>query len=379
MKPNARNGAVANRANRPPSVSVLMAVHNGQRYLAESLDTVLAQTWKDFELIVVDDGSTDETPSILRAYAQRDPRFVLLRNDSNLKLPASLNRGLTVCRAPLVARADADDLNSPSRLEEQIKFLEQHPLVGAVSCCCLLVDADRRVLRRHAVPTEDPKIKFKLLWESTLAHSGVSYRVGLVRSVGGYDETYTTAQDYDLWARLANRTEFANLAGTFLTVRFGHATSSSTIHGSETAEFSRSVSHRLVSRYLGRSLERNDAGALQALLCAYESVAAGDLLPALNLLDELVALARCRESADTWNWARHEIGRSLLKQARYHTYNDPANSWELLRRAAGVDARSVCSRSGILQILRLLLRGVHRLHRAAKFPDAQKDRARQLL
>jgi len=335
-----------------------MAVYNGQRYLAEALDTVLDQTWKDFELVVVDDASTDDTPSILRSYAQRDRRLVLLRNDSNLRLPASLNRGLTVCRAPLVARADADDLNHPKRLEEQFSFLEQHPAVGAVSCCCFLVDADKRLLRRHAVPAEDAKIKFKLLWESALAHSGVCYRLELVRSVGGYDETFTTGQDYDLWARLADRTQFANLPGTLLTVRFGHAASSTTIRASETAEFSCRVSQRLMSRYFGRPLEREVARALQTLLCAYEPVAADGVVPALKALDELMTLARTRENTDTWTWARQEVSRSLLKQAYYRTYNDPSLSWKLLARAVALDPQCAYSRPGALQALRLLVRGI---------------------
>jgi glycosyltransferase involved in cell wall biosynthesis len=338
-----------------PAVSVLMAVYNCAPYLPAALDSVLGQSFSDYEFIVVDDASTDETPAILSAYTLRDNRFVLLRNERNLKLPASLNRGLAVCRAPLIARADGDDLCHPKRLVKQVEFLNQHPEVGAISCSYNRIDADGRAIGFQALPTESAMIKFKLLWESTLSHAGALYRARAVRAVGGYDETFVTAQDYDLWARLADSMEFANLSDPLLTVRT-HAACATTVRAQETVRLGHNVSQRLLSRYLGRSLSIEETAALTGLLCAFVAVSSEQLSPALRLLDELWGRAKSREDASTWRWARREISRSLLKQSYLRTYSDPINSWRLLRKASAVSMQSLLSQFAFLQILRLLLR-----------------------
>ncbi|MBI3852526.1 MAG: glycosyltransferase [Verrucomicrobia bacterium] len=348
---------------RDPAVSVLVAVYNCAPYLPAALDSVLCQSFADFEILVVDDASTDETPAILRAYAQRDNRFVLRRNERNLKLAASLNRGLAVCRAPLIARADGDDLCHPRRLERQVEFLSQHPEVGAVSSSYNRIAADGRAIGFQPLPTESAMIKFRLLWESSLSHAGVLYRASEVRAVGGYDGTFITAQDYDLWARLAERTEFANLREPLLTVRT-HAACATTVRASETQKSARSVSRRMLSRYLGRVVDEHKAAALRTLLCAYDAIAADEVSPALALLEEMLERARKNEKLATWRWAKRELCASLLKQAHYLTYTDPTNSWQLLRKVATVHARGLCSTAGTSQIARLLLRHMRR----AKFP-----------
>jgi hypothetical protein len=330
-----------------------MAVYNCAVYLPAALDSILGQTFSDFELVVVDDASTDETPVVLQACAQRDRRLVVLRNERNLKLAASLNRGLAVCRAPLVARADGDDLYHPGRLEKQWGFLEQHPGIGAVSCCFNRISAEGKFLDFQKLPLESGAIKFRMLWESSLSHAAVMYRQPIVREAGGYDENYALAQDYDLWARLMDRTEFANLAEPLLTVRI-HGASSSTVRCSEQSRLACGVSKRLLSRYLGKPPGDHEAAALRTLLCAYEPVSADELSPALKLLEELFCRAKERENAATLRWARREICASLLKQAYYRTYRDGAGSWQLLRKTAGVSALRVFLPAVSAQMLRLL-------------------------
>lgn len=335
-----------------------MAVYNSAAYLPAALDSILVQTFADFELVVVDDASTDGTPAILSAYAQRDDRFVLLRNERNLKLAASLNRGLAVCRAPLIARADGDDLSHPKRFENQVEFLNGHPEVGLVSCSYSRIAADGLALGFHALPTESAMIKFKLLWESSLCHPGVLYRAREVRAVGGYDEAFVTAQDYDLWARLTERTEFANLAAFLLTVR-RHEACATTVHAQETSRLGCTVSVRLLSRYLGRSLTENETSALTSLLCAYDPIDGCQLDAALRLLDELLRRAEARETVPIYQWARREISGALLKQASYRSYFDTRNSWKLWRKASVVHRPHSVSKPSLYQLVRLLLRFLH--------------------
>ena len=331
-----------------------MAVYNCAAYLPAALDSVLAQTFGDFELVVVDDASTDETASILRAYVQRDARFVLLRNDSNLKLPTSLNRGLAACRAPLVARADGDDLYEPARLEKQFGFLREHSRAGVVSCYYRTMDSGGQRLEAKKLPVTDSTIKFNLLWESALCHPAAMYRRDTVQSIGGYDTTYPTAQDYDLWARLRDLTEFANLPEPLITLRI-HAASSSALRGSEQSRLACGVSKRLLTRYLGRALTDDEAAALRSLLCAYDSLGPDKLHAALGLLDELLCQARARESTATLQWAKRTIASSLLKEAYYRTYQDPRGSWKLLRKTAEVSLRQAICLPAALQVLRLLV------------------------
>ena len=108
-------------------ISVLMSVYNADKYLTEAMDSILAQTYPDFEMIVVNDKSTDKSGDILKAFAQKDPRIVILENAQNLGLTRSLNRGLAIAKGEYVARMDADDISAPDRFQKQVAFLDMHP------------------------------------------------------------------------------------------------------------------------------------------------------------------------------------------------------------------------------------------------------------
>jgi hypothetical protein len=193
-----------------PEVSVLMSVYNGERYLRESIESILSQTFTDFEFIIVDDGSFDSTATILRNY--RDPRMVLLSNEVNIGLTHSLNRGLAVARGRFIARQDADDVSLPNRLERQVLFLREHPAVGILGSCCQLIDRDGRKLWLYQVPTHDLNIRWKSLLENPFAHPSVMMRRDILTGNGlSYDETLQVAQDYDLWTRMMRYTQGANL------------------------------------------------------------------------------------------------------------------------------------------------------------------------
>ncbi|MCP3178429.1 glycosyltransferase [Desulfuromonas sp. KJ2020] len=193
-----------------PKVSVLLSVYNGEKYLPEALDSIFAQTFQDFELIVVDDGSTDRTPEILLQY--RDSRTLIYRNQENMGLTRSLNLGLKFCRGDYVARMDADDISAPQRLERQVRFLEENPdhaLVGSSYC---ILDDDGKKTGLVEVLTDSESLKKGLIQQNWFGHGSVVMRRKALESVGGYNEEYLYAQDYDLFLRISEHFEVANLS-----------------------------------------------------------------------------------------------------------------------------------------------------------------------
>jgi glycosyltransferase involved in cell wall biosynthesis len=185
-----------------------MGVRDGAAWLPEAIQSVLAQTLADLELIVVDDGSVDATPAQLAEI--RDPRLVVERQ-ARAGLAVALNRALGRARAPLVARLDADDVALPTRLERQRAYLQAHPDVGLLGTAARLVDGSGRDVGLVRPPEDDRAIRRALIRRNPFVHSSVMLRRALAISAGGYDASFPVAQDYDLWLRLSALTRMANL------------------------------------------------------------------------------------------------------------------------------------------------------------------------
>ena len=189
-----------------PLVSVLLAVRNDARYLPEALDSVLQQTVDDLELIVVDDASTDETPRILSATDDR--RTVVLRNEEQLGLAASLNRGLDAAQGRYVARLDADDVTLPNRLERQLAGIGNAAVLGSA---IRDLDEQGREGRLHRMPLGARAVRWHALFSSPFFHPTVLVDREALRDLR-YDTSYLESEDYDLWTRLlATGVEGANL------------------------------------------------------------------------------------------------------------------------------------------------------------------------
>ena len=182
-------------------VSVLLCVYNGERYLAQALDSVLGQSFRDFECIVVDDGSTDATPEILAQYARADSRMKVLRNEKNLRLPASLNRGLSQAVGRYLIRMDGDDLCRLDRFEKQVEFMQANPQLDA-SCCGYIGWDGSRFLpgldcRRH----DFQSVRALFLFFNPMIHPGMILKRSAMEGME-YDPTFTCTEDLDLWVRL---------------------------------------------------------------------------------------------------------------------------------------------------------------------------------
>ena len=200
-----------------PMISVVMSVFNGERFLCEAIESILNQTISDFEFVIIDDGSTDKTVSILDFYQRRDRRVHVYRQE-NLGLIRSLNRGCGLARGKYIARMDADDIACRGRLARQIEFMEAHPTIGVLGGAVEFIDATGKVLSLARYPIEDCEIRAALLDSSVFWHPTTVFRREVFVSVGGY-RSIVDAEDYDLWLRIADKFELANLDSVVLKYR----------------------------------------------------------------------------------------------------------------------------------------------------------------
>jgi glycosyltransferase involved in cell wall biosynthesis len=205
-----------------PAISVAMSVYNGERFLAEAIESVLGQTFGDLEFLIVDDGSTDSSRAMIEAYAAKDARIRPIVRE-NRGLIASLNQMLDEAQAPLVARMDADDVCLPERLEKQVEFLDAHPDYGVLGCWTVDIDENGGDWTSgdwtpHPL-THEEFVEHIDQRAPLLCHPAVVFRRDLVRAVGGYHAAYTHCEDLDLWLRLASITKIGNIPVKLLRYR----------------------------------------------------------------------------------------------------------------------------------------------------------------
>ena len=203
-----------------------MSVFNGQAFLHDAVESILAQTLTDFEFIIIDDGSTDKTTEILSDYAKRDNRLRVITQE-NRGRAESLNRGIELARAPLIARMDADDISLSQRLKEQVDFLKDHPEVGLLGGAYQRIDAGGRARGIARFPSSDSEIRTVMLQYNPICHPAVIMKKDVALASGGYRKQLLDADDYDLWLRMAERTQLANLDQVVLQYRI-HALQVST-------------------------------------------------------------------------------------------------------------------------------------------------------
>jgi len=202
-----------------PRITVAMCVFNGAQYLQEAIDSILNQTETDFEFLILDDGSTDETPSILAG--QTDSRIRVLASDTNQGLAAGLNRILSEARGHYIARMDADDISLPGRFQLQADFLDSHPDIALLGTAFTLFESatgeDFKIMRRPERPGE---VSVLLGIASQVCHPAAMFRREFALAVGGYRPKMGIAEDYDFWLRLRERFRLANLDNVLYRVRW---------------------------------------------------------------------------------------------------------------------------------------------------------------
>jgi len=193
-----------------------MAVYNGERYLKESISSILKQTYKDFEFLIIDDGSSDSTSEIIKSFD--DPRIIAIKNTNNIGLSRSLNKGIKLSKGKYIARMDADDISLPERLKKQVDFMEEYQEIGVCGTWLRTTGSKKNNIRKSPINHEE--ICAYMFWDSPIWHPTAMIRKKVLTDNDlYYDESISKAQDYKLWTDLSNITKLANIPEVLLLYR----------------------------------------------------------------------------------------------------------------------------------------------------------------
>jgi glycosyltransferase involved in cell wall biosynthesis len=285
-------------AGREPAVSVVLPVYNGAPYLRAAVESILGQTFTDFELIAVDDGSRDSSLSILQDYAAADARVKVISRP-NTGIAGALNDGIAAARGPLLARMDADDIALPTRFEKQVAFFAAHPEVVLLGSRVLLVDPyDSPVYESDHQTEHDAIVELMLAGSGwSVVHPASMMRTAAVRAVGGYQPSRVPTEDLDLFLRLVEQGRVANLPEVLLRYR----------------QHLRSANHTRVAEQ-----DRNKRAILTEAFARRGMTLPADWTPPKRKVISL------EQELDMWGWVALRRGNKSV--ARKH-------GWQLLKRA----------------------------------------------
>ena len=209
-----------------PLVSVVMPAHNAQKYISGAIESILNQTFKKFELIIVNDCSKDKTLEIIKYFSKKDPRIKIVNNDKRLDIAGSLNKGISKASSNIIVRMDADDISLPNRLELQYKLIESSKNIAAVGANIMLMDSEGKEIGSRRYPHSSKDLKSCLFRYSSFAHPVVVFRKDIFDQVGGYDPKFSPTEDLDLWFRLGRKYKFGSIPETLLKYRLYEKSSS---------------------------------------------------------------------------------------------------------------------------------------------------------
>ena len=196
-----------------PVISVVMAAYNEERNIGRAIESILHQTFSEWELIIVNDGSRDATTDVVQHYAKNDSRIRLVINSKNLGLPASLNIGIGLAKAEIIARADADDINLPERFAKQYEYMQAHSDIDVLGTSAILLDAQCKPINILSLPQTHGELKNLTFLKTHFIHPSVMIRKSFFNKIGMYDLSFPRVQDKELWLRgLRAGCRYANLS-----------------------------------------------------------------------------------------------------------------------------------------------------------------------
>lgn len=335
-------------------VSVVMPVYNGERYLRQALESILKQTFTDFEFVIIEDGSTDNTCAILESYD--DSRIVIVRNQKNIGFTRSLNKGLSLAQGEYVARMDADDISLPQRFTKQVAFLREHPEIGILGCNCLDIDSKGRYAGLRVMPDSNLQIRWASLLENPFAHPAVMMRRDVITRNGlAYDESFETTQDYELWSRVLKYTRGGNLSEPLVQYRL--CLGVTTRHRKAQLKNHDAIALRTIREQLpGFVINPEEVSQLRRLFVAGDEftlgASEGRVASANSYLDMFEAFTSHHPKGLHWRTLQRQIAAKVASIVLHHPVEpgwigifrrlaimEPASVLSLLRILAGVTMR----------------------------------------
>ncbi len=316
-----------------PLVSVVMPVYNGDEFLAEAIESILNQTFTDFEFIIVDDGSQDLSAEIVRGYMIQDDRVHFIQLDENMGNAFARNAGIAAANGVYIATMDCDDVSLPQRLERQAAFMESCPRIGVLGARTHYVDKDMNLLLSPEEPLQHALICINFIAGSFLAHPGTMFRRSLLAAVGNYCADYATAVDLHLYLRLLTetKTRFANTPEVLILYRLHDSNISRNLdadgrarrlrlrrwmlqqlwNNTPEATFERLTDARPMHTrsWIERWSAKRDYKRLASALIAKEWVDAEDRQLLLGHIDRLIGNLSPRLWQMFVHWRRHHFGR----------------------------------------------------------------------
>lgn len=210
---------INSNSNDCPNISVLISCYNGERWLTEAINSILIQSYKSFELILINDGSTDNTWSIIEKFSFIDKRIVPI-NKNNTGLANSLNLGVSIAKGKWIARLDQDDISEPTRLEEQLNFVQLNPNVILLGTGFIEITMLNKFIKKHSYPTRHQDL-LKNLERSRrfFPHSSAFFRTDIVKEIGGYNNRIQRAEDRFLWLNLSSKGKIACISKPLVRIR----------------------------------------------------------------------------------------------------------------------------------------------------------------
>ncbi len=305
-----------------PKVSVLMAVYNGEKYLRESIDSILHQTFRDFEFVIVDDCSTDSTPGILAEYANSDQRVRVLRNETNRGLAKSLNVGIAASQGEYIARMDADDVCILTRLAEQVSYLESHPESPFVASAAYYINERGVRTGFRPAPIGTCTLKLTLTLANPLIHPSVIFRADTARELNGYSEEdqHRFSEDSEFWSRIVLCGKARALPQPLVDVRL-YPSSVSAVNGEEQSRQGECAARITLERILGREVDDLTWSAWRRFTMTAPGHAASfdaNEVRALRLLVsgmiQSVQHDRGGPCKLPWLWAKHALALAVLRR-----------------------------------------------------------------
>lgn len=265
-----------NTENSQPKISIILPTYNGARTVARAIESVIGQTFSSWELLVIDDGSTDGTAEVVKKYTESDARIRYLRNEVNLGIQKTLNRGIAESKGDYIARIDDDDAwAEPAKLALQAAYLDEHPHCVLVGTGTISVDKNGREITRYLSPESDASVRGHMLFRNCFVHSSVMFRKDAVMQAGGYSEDTSVrhVEDYDLWLRLGGLGDLANLPiyGVKFTVSSGSISAKNMLD-----QYAKNIA--LIKEYR-HDYPRYHAGLAVARLRYAAALAFGKILP----------------------------------------------------------------------------------------------------